>query len=698
MTFDQPVPPVRGWRRAAVPAAWSVALASLALLERDVPTGDWLLWAAALAALAAHLLAARVLTAGLPAAFRHELPFVLGLAGAPVFMLVAASGGSTSPAAFAAGPLVLGIGWRLGVSRAIASAAATLLLLLIADLALIGTVRVPNLIAAGLATVAVGVAPLWHARRLATTGLEARRRLARVEGYLAERRMTPHGSRAIGSDLRGDAEVVQQHAEGLTHLAELDRFLRDVRDALGADEAILWRWNEARGTQVPLAWSTAGADTPQYFRFDEWAPQVKWTAEEGVTHSVAPDGRARFIAAPVERRGSLYGVLSVASTDGIGVAEDQARDWVERHAAHAALLAELFEVRREYGKVTRHVFALQNATTRIRSSLEPTELGRAICETALQISSGTRAALVRWEPASNAGRLEALTRAHPMREQFALTPESLIAAQCRSGEAVLKGDARQFSRRHLVYGAGEPKREIGSVAIAPFRRESEPRDGETREPETFGALVVEADTPDALTAAELRNLGLLGTIAAASLQVSWEIEEVSRRARTDALTGLGNRRHFDDELVKLLESSDRFGQPAGLIVADIDHFKKINDTWGHDAGDTVLRHVARVFLDVIRGIDLCARYGGEEIVVLLPQTRLAGAVEVAERLRRALESRPAQFRGDTIPVTCSVGVAAYPQCTTRRDGLFAAADRALYDAKQSGRNQVKSAVEVHAPT
>src|SRR5688500_2575417 len=155
MTFEQPVPPVRGWHRAAIPAAWSVALASLAVLDRNVPSGDWLLWAAALAALAAHWLAAGVLGSGLPAAFRHQLPLVLGLAGAPLFMLAAASGGSASPAALAAGPLVLGIGWRLGVSRAIASASAAVLLLLVADLAMHGTVHVPHLIAVALATTAV---------------------------------------------------------------------------------------------------------------------------------------------------------------------------------------------------------------------------------------------------------------------------------------------------------------------------------------------------------------------------------------------------------------------------------------------------------------------------------------------------------------------------------------------------------------
>lgn len=686
MSSDHAVPRPGGWRRAAVPAAWSVALASLAFLRRLPPTGDWLPWMAALAALGSYLVAGRALTRGLPVGLRHRLPWLIGLAGAPLFLLVAATGGSASPAALAAGPLVLGIGWRSGLSRASMAAAAAILLLLVVDLAVTGTVDVPRLLGAGLATLAIGVAPLWHSRRLAATAVHARQRLARVEGYLAERRMTPNGSRAVITDLRGDAQEVQQHAEGLTYLAELDRFLRDVRDALGAEEAILWRWNEARGTQLPLAWSTEDSDTPRHFQYELWAPLVKWSAESGDVHCLAPEGAPRFVAAPVERRGKLYGVLSVSSAAGLAMPPERAREWVTRHAAHAALLADLFEVRREYGKLSRHRTALHHAAQRLRPNVKLDELGRAICETALEVTTGARAALVRWDPAANAGRVEAVSSGHPLRQHFAVTGDALIPAQCRLGEPLLKEDARQLARRHSIYGPGEAKRDVGSIAVAPLKADTE----------TFGALVVEADAPDAITGGELRNLSLLGAIAATALQVSWEIEEVSRRARTDQLTGLGNRRHFDEELARLLESSDRYGQPTALIVADIDHFKKINDTHGHDAGDAVLRHVSQIFLEGVRAIDLCARYGGEEIVVLLPQTQLEGAAELAERLRRALETRPAFHAGQAIPVTCSIGVASYPRCTTRRDGLFGAADRALYEAKADGRNRVKTALEVRA--
>ncbi|HUF28886.1 MAG TPA: GGDEF domain-containing protein [Gemmatimonadaceae bacterium] len=674
-----------GWRRAAVPAAWLVALVSLIALRGLQTDAVWLQWAAAVVALAAYALAGRALVAGVPAAFRHDLTHLLALAAAPLLILVAASGGSASPASVAAGPIVLGIAWRSGFTRGAATAAAAVVLLGLADVVVHGVADVPGLLAVGAAIGAVGLGPLWHGRRVAVAGLQAKRRLARVEGYMAERRMTPHGSRAIASDLRRDAQDVQQHAEGLAYLGDLDRFLRDVRDGLGGDEAILWKWNESRGTQVPLAWSTENADAPAHFQYEEWAPLVKWSAESGKVHCLTREGLVRFVAASVERNGRLYGALSLSAAEGLGLPGEQARDWLGRHAAHAALLGELFEMRREYGKLSRYQAALNHATQKIRPSAAPAELKRAICDTALEITSGQRAALIRWQPREDAGLVEATSKGHPVREQFTISGDALVAAQCRVGTPMLKGDAKQVARRHAVYGSGEAKRDIGCIAIAPLTRDSE----------VFGALVVEADAAEGISVGELKNLNLLGIIAVTALQVSWEIQEVSRRARTDPLTGLGNRRHFDEELARLLEGSDRFGNSTALIVADIDHFKAINDRLGHDAGDAVLKHVAQVLTEGVRAIDLCARYGGEEIVVLLPQTTVAGAAEVAERLRRAVESRPTTFRGQSIPVTCSFGVSAFPQCAARRDGLFGAADRALYAAKSAGRNRVKSASEIH---
>ena len=150
----------------------------------------------------------------------------------------------------------------------------------------------------------------------------------------------------------------------------------------------------------------------------------------------------------------------------------------------------------------------------------------------------------------------------------------------------------------------------------------------------------------------------------------WEIEEVSKRARTDPLTGLANRRHFDEQLRRVVAETDRFGGTCSLILVDLDHFKEVNDQYGHDAGDAVLRHVASVLGDAVRTVDLCARYGGEEIGILLPQTSQAGALELGERLRATLERRPTRYGGQPIRVTASFGVATYPAPVPMETGCW----------------------------
>jgi two-component system cell cycle response regulator len=156
-----------------------------------------------------------------------------------------------------------------------------------------------------------------------------------------------------------------------------------------------------------------------------------------------------------------------------------------------------------------------------------------------------------------------------------------------------------------------------------------------------------------------------------------------------------NRRAFDEHLKRLLNETDRFGQPLALILADIDHFKNINDTWGHEAGDEVLRRVAKKLTEGVRNVDVIARYGGEEIAILLPQTSVVGAADLADRLRHAVGAKPVKFKGEEIAVTVSFGVASYPDAVPTRDGLFRAADRALYEAKHAGRNCVRSVPVSH---
>lgn len=170
-------------------------------------------------------------------------------------------------------------------------------------------------------------------------------------------------------------------------------------------------------------------------------------------------------------------------------------------------------------------------------------------------------------------------------------------------------------------------------------------------------------------------------------------EELERLANTDALTGLANRRHFMDALARELDRSQRYDRPLSLILLDLDHFKRVNDTYGHAAGDSVLKATADVMRSVCRDVDLPARLGGEELAILLPETRTGGASALAERLRERLERWDHRDEADQpFTVTASVGVATREgHDRGSADGFLQRADAALYRAKAGGRNRVAMA-------
>ncbi len=173
-------------------------------------------------------------------------------------------------------------------------------------------------------------------------------------------------------------------------------------------------------------------------------------------------------------------------------------------------------------------------------------------------------------------------------------------------------------------------------------------------------------------------------------------QEAVRSALTDALTGAGNRISLENVMNREFDLASRYDQPLSILMLDLDHFKRINDTYGHAAGDYVLKTVAKTLRAASRGVDMTFRYGGEEFVVLLNKTDQTGANITAERLRSTIAGLSIIHDGKEIPVTISVGVSSLHKHETVHQ-FIDRTDRALYQAKRSGRNQVVLAEPANGP-
>ena len=235
--------------------------------------------------------------------------------------------------------------------------------------------------------------------------------------------------------------------------------------------------------------------------------------------------------------------------------------------------------------------------------------------------------------------------------------------------------------------AGAPA-EVSAGAGAALARPLQGRDGRTI------AVVTIARSRAAFSAEEHELLEYLAAQGAASIENVMLHERAEHLAATDALTGLANRRLLEERLAAEVDRTRRFPAPLGLMMLDIDHFKRVNDQYGHQAGDDVLRAVAGAVAGCARDIDLAARYGGEEMAVLLPGADVAGALVAAERVRRTVEALDTGVRdaeGNPVRVTVSLGVASLGEGPVDGAELVAEADAALYRAKRAGRNRSEAA-------
>ncbi len=260
--------------------------------------------------------------------------------------------------------------------------------------------------------------------------------------------------------------------------------------------------------------------------------------------------------------------------------------------------------------------------------------------------------------------------------------EGLAGAAARTRQVVLWPADGADGEGQGGPAATEPALGVDTALAVPVRSGSNP----------FGVLAYYGrsqarpyDTDD------VAMLSALVRQAEIAIDSSFLYDEATRLSLTDGLTGLWNRRHLALRIEAELSRAVRFGEPFSVLYCDLDGFKPVNDTLGHQAGDTVLIETARRLTDATREVDIVARPGGDEFTLLLPRTGLAGALRLADKIRTAIGGRPFDLDGTAIHVSVSVGVAAYPEHGSSGKELLAAADGALYRAKAEGRDRVEHA-------
>ena len=209
--------------------------------------------------------------------------------------------------------------------------------------------------------------------------------------------------------------------------------------------------------------------------------------------------------------------------------------------------------------------------------------------------------------------------------------------------------------------------------------------------DAIGTLILAARRGGAFGDAVRPTLQVLANQLAISISNAHAVKRLEEMATTDGLTGCLNKRAFLDELSRRLRSAGRFGRKLSLIVTDIDHFKSVNDTYGHATGDVVIKELGAILRRVKRETDVVARFGGEEFCVLCEETDTTGARLLAERIREELGKSVFHSELGKLSVTCSLGVATFPDHAETEEALFDASDKALYAAKHGGRDQVRAA-------
>lgn len=268
--------------------------------------------------------------------------------------------------------------------------------------------------------------------------------------------------------------------------------------------------------------------------------------------------------------------------------------------------------------------------------------------------------------------------------------DTLIGFVAESGKHFHFDDISARSQYRSVFGKeidfALGMKNIKSVLIYPFHETYQDVDNVGQV--VLGSVVIGRRTKNPFNEGEISLAKIICRESAKSMTSSLNFQKVKELAIRDGLTGLYNHRHFQEMLSYTIVHSDRYSAQASLLMIDVDDLKVINDTYGHQAGDTVLSSIGNILSETLRKVDIPARYGGDEFAVILPNTNKTGSIAVAEKIRSRLKRVSLRSDSRELQVTFSIGIATYPQCAASKELLIEKTDRALYESKNNGKNKI----------
>ncbi len=384
-------------------------------------------------------------------------------------------------------------------------------------------------------------------------------------------------------------------------------------------------------------------------------------------------GTRSELAVPLLVRDELVGVLDLQS-DIPGFFTADTIKLVTLFAAQASIAIQNARLYRREQRRAEHLEAINAIAREATSVLDLADLLNCLCHVVLQTFPVDHVVVVLCEEGRLVVRRHRGSLTPRIAEGDLLPPGTGLCAR-----ALASGDLVVENRVDAIAGYVSGFAETASEMCLPLIARGQP----------IGVLALESRRSGAFRSHDVEALHPLADICATAIHNAQQYDRVRALACVDGLTGVQNRRRFEECLCAEIDRERRYGGVFSLILADIDHFKRLNDESGHTVGDDVLCQTARLLVEHCRKVDVVCRYGGEEFALVLPQTTTASATQAAEKLRCAIAGFT--FPGISRRLTMSFGVAEFPHDGSTRDELVRAADAALYSAKRSGRDRVRVA-------